>query len=74
MVEDHHAQTRVISTLVELEFMQQSQDLQDEIDRQQIRLYALNDTQFTLDDLQFKATGRTFKERLEAKRIQSMVS
>ena len=43
-------QTRIIATLVELEFMQQSMDLQDEEDRHKIHLYGLNDTKFTIED------------------------
>lgn len=50
MTEDHDAQTKIISTLVEMEFMQQALDLQDEHDRNQIHLYGLNDTHFTIED------------------------
>ncbi len=51
MQEGHDQQIRVISTLVEIELMQQSLDLQDEIDRNQIQLIGLNDTNLSLGEV-----------------------
>ena len=44
--------SRIISTLVELDFIQQSLDFQDEYDKRQINLYGLNEVNLTLEDLQ----------------------
>lgn len=51
MQEGHDQQIRVISTLVEIEMMQQSLDLQDEIDRNKIQLVGINDTNMNLGEV-----------------------
>ena len=44
------AQTKILSTLVELEFIQQSLDFQDEFDKTQMHLWGLADLDMTLED------------------------
>ena len=44
------AMSKITSTLVELEFIQQSLDFQDEFDKTQMNLYGLNDLNMTLSD------------------------
>lgn len=43
--------TRIVSTLVELEFIQQSLDFQDEYDKKNLHLFGINEINLTLDDL-----------------------
>jgi len=67
MLEDHEQQTRVIATLVELEFINQNMDLQEERDRNQVSLFGLNETQFTVadfmqDQLQHKSLSDSAKK------------
>ena len=51
-------QARIVSTLVELDFIQQSLDFQDEFDRRQIQLFGLNEVNLTLEDLQNGSLAR----------------
>ena len=44
-------QSKAISTLVELEFIQQSLDFQDEFDKHSLSLLGLNDLNLTYEDL-----------------------
>jgi len=44
-------QARIVSTLVELDFIQQSLDYQDEYDRNHMKLYGLNEVNLTVEDL-----------------------
>lgn len=44
-------QSTAISTLVELEFIQQSLDFQDEYDRHSLSLLGLNELNLTYEDL-----------------------
>ena len=50
------AVSKIASTLVELEFIQQSLDFQDEFDKTQMHLYGLNDLNMTLEDFISKST------------------
>jgi len=45
----------MVSTLTELEFVQQSLDFQDEFDKTKMHLFGLSETQFTLDELAQKS-------------------
>ena len=45
-----------MSTLVELEFIQQSLDFQDEFDKTQMNLYGLNDLNMTMEDFISRST------------------
>ena len=45
----------MVSTLTELEFVQQSLDFQDEFDKTKMHLFGLSETQFTLDELALKS-------------------
>ena len=47
-------QSKAISTLVELEFIQQSLDFQDEFDKHSLSLLGLNDLNLTYEDLMSK--------------------
>ena len=51
------AQTKILSTLVELEFIQQSLDFQDEFDKTQMHLWGLHDLDMTLEDFVKNQTG-----------------
>lgn len=50
------AMSKMISTLVELEFIQQSLDFQDEFDKTQMNLYGLNDLNMTMEEFIAKST------------------
>ena len=51
------AQTKIIATLVELEFIQQSLDFRDEFDKTQMHLFGLHDLDMTLEEFINKHTG-----------------
>ena len=56
------------STLVELEFVQQSLDFQDEYDKTKMHLFGLSETQFSLDELTAKAgLGPTDEQAVKPK-------
>ena len=48
------AMSKMISTLVELEFIQQSLDFQDEVDKTKLHLFGLSDASLSMDDLAAK--------------------
>ena len=48
--------SKIISTLVELEFIQQSLDFQDEFDKSEMHLYGLNDLNMTLEEFVSKSS------------------
>ena len=50
------ASSKVMSTLVELEFIQQSLDFQDEFDKTQMNLYGLNDMNMTMNEFIAKSS------------------
>ena len=51
MSNDHEAYSRIICSLVELEYMQQALDNQDEQDKHGINLFGLSETNMTIQDL-----------------------
>ena len=62
------------STLVELEFVQQSLDFQDEYDKTKMHLFGLSETQFSLDELTAKAglsTDDTLNEKKPKGNVQN---
>ena len=50
------AASKIVSTLVELEFIQQSLDFQDEFDKTQMNLFGLNDLNMTLEEFIAKSS------------------
>ena len=50
------ASSKITSTLVELEFIQQSLDFQDEFDKTQMNLYGLNDLNMTMEEFVAKSS------------------
>ena len=50
------ATSKILSTLVELEFIQQSLDFQDEFDKTQMNLYGLNDLNMTMEEFIAKSS------------------
>ena len=50
------ASSKIMSTLVELEFIQQSLDFQDEFDKTQMNLYGLNDLNMTMEEFVAKSS------------------
>lgn len=61
-----------MSTLVELEFIQQSLDFQDEFDKTQMNLYGLNDLNMTMEEFISKSSEiASRKLRHEAMQLAS---
>lgn len=48
ILDDSNQQMHVISTIVELQYMHNAMDLQEEHDRHQLHLFGMNDTNLTL--------------------------
>ena len=51
MTKDHEVFSRIICSLVELEYIQQSLDNQDELDKHNTNLYGLNEANMSIEEL-----------------------
>ena len=51
MTKDHEVYSRIICSLVELEYIQQSLDNQDEVDKHNTNLFGLSETNMSIEEL-----------------------